>query len=229
MAYFMQHHWPTDTTMPDSDVMVVDQVKMFRNLAEIRFERRIHEQVLPSIRRLGGQIERTNVFVVHSGGDTSPEGRARKHERDLRLLQLELADMPDDGFTRFNLGMTLAAMKRHDDAVNALLGALERAKPDDSFAPKAFSLLVSNLFAVAQIEAAMRACDEGKRAFPNDRELLFWDGVLSEHRGDWKRAVDAYNRVLQANSSAGPMHADRRLESKARHNLAIAQSRIGRD
>src|SRR4029079_6666899 len=61
----------------------VDQVKMFRNLPGIAFERRIHEQVLPSIQRLGGRVERTGIFVVHSGGDTTPEGRRRKYERDL--------------------------------------------------------------------------------------------------------------------------------------------------
>jgi O-antigen biosynthesis protein len=37
----------------DPDITVVDHVKLFRNRPDLRFDGRIHEQVLPAIRRLG--------------------------------------------------------------------------------------------------------------------------------------------------------------------------------
>jgi hypothetical protein len=37
---------------------------------------------------------------------TSPEARARKHERALRILHIEDRERPNDTFTLFNLGMT---------------------------------------------------------------------------------------------------------------------------
>ena len=43
---------------------------------------------------------------MHSGSDQSSAGRARKLERDLRILQLDFAERPDHPFVLFNLGMT---------------------------------------------------------------------------------------------------------------------------
>ena len=42
----------------------VDHCKVFRNRSDIRFEGRIHEQVLGSIRRAGGEVVYTPLFVV---------------------------------------------------------------------------------------------------------------------------------------------------------------------
>src|SRR5579862_5046233 len=85
----------------------VDHVKLFRNLPELRFEGRIHEQILESINRIGGRIQRSPLYVVHSGYDRSPEGQRRKRERDTRLLTLDLADRPNHAFPHFNMGMSL--------------------------------------------------------------------------------------------------------------------------
>ena len=61
-----------------------------------------------SNRASDGRIGWTNLFVVHSGYDHSPEAQERKKQRDLHLLHLELQDEPDHPFTLFNLGMNYA-------------------------------------------------------------------------------------------------------------------------
>ena len=70
---------------------VVDHVKLIRNRPELRFEGRVHEQILPAIRRARGTVAWTDLYVVHSGSDPSPEAQERKRRRDLHLLHLELA------------------------------------------------------------------------------------------------------------------------------------------
>ena len=110
-GYVMQVHCPGggEDGDADPDVTVVDHVKLFRNRPDLRFDGRIHEQVLPAIRRIGGEVAWTELYVVHSGSDPEP-GRPRSGSasRDLRLLQLELAERPEHPFTLFNLGMTHA-------------------------------------------------------------------------------------------------------------------------
>jgi hypothetical protein len=68
----MQVHCPGPGDPEQSDVTVVDHVKLLCNLPARRFEGRIHEQIIPSIRRAGGDIAWTDLFVVHSGSDHSP-------------------------------------------------------------------------------------------------------------------------------------------------------------
>ncbi len=91
MAYVMQVHCPSGD---ETGATVVDHVKMFRNRPDLRFDGRIHEQILPAIRRAGGEVRWSDVFVRHSGSDASADGRKRKHSRDLRILQAEAARAP---------------------------------------------------------------------------------------------------------------------------------------
>src|SRR5438309_1300150 len=85
---------PRATTATD-DVTVVDHAKLFRNRPDLRFEHRIHEQIIPAIRRAGGEVAWTDLFVTHAGYDHSPEGQAHKLERDLRILHRELEEQPN--------------------------------------------------------------------------------------------------------------------------------------
>ena len=75
MAYVIQVHCPAAESEGHADVTIVDHVKLFRNLPQLRFEGRIHEQILPAVRKLNGQVAWTDVFVTHSGADQSPDGR----------------------------------------------------------------------------------------------------------------------------------------------------------
>src|SRR5439155_1879619 len=108
MGHVIQVHCPGPGENGQADVTEVDHVKLFRNLTELRFEGRIHEQILPAIRRLGGEVAWTDLFVTHSGYDHTSEGQVRKKDRDLRLLHLEHQERGDHTFTLFNLGMTYA-------------------------------------------------------------------------------------------------------------------------
>ena len=83
LGYVMQVHCPGSQA---GDLTVVDHVKLFRNRPDLRFEFRIHEQILPAIRRANGEVGWTDIYVVHSGSDQSPAGQQRKLERDFRIL-----------------------------------------------------------------------------------------------------------------------------------------------
>ena len=73
-GYIMQVHCPGYSEDGEAafDVTVVDHIKLFRNRPDVRFDGRIHEQVIPAIRAAGGQVAWTDVYVVHSGSDQSP-------------------------------------------------------------------------------------------------------------------------------------------------------------
>src|SRR5207244_4438396 len=106
------------------------------NLPALRFDRRIHEQIIPAIRQASGEVAWTDLFVVHAYSDHSAEGLKRKQERDLRLLHLELEEQPDHPFTLFNLGMTYADIGRPEEAVGYLRRSLEHSGPGESHVRK---------------------------------------------------------------------------------------------
>ena len=57
LGYVMQVHCPAQECDADDGLTVVDHVKMFANHPQLQFEFRIHEQVLPSIRRVGARVD----------------------------------------------------------------------------------------------------------------------------------------------------------------------------
>src|SRR5438552_1743970 len=45
----------------------VQHVRLFRNHSQIRWEHRVHEQILPAVRRVGREVRFTDVAIAHTG------------------------------------------------------------------------------------------------------------------------------------------------------------------
>lgn len=229
LGYVVQVHCPGPGESGRNDVTAVDHVKLFRNRPDLRFEGRIHEQILPAIRRASGEVEWTDLFVVHSGYDHSPAGQKRKVERDLRLLHLELAERPAHPFTLFNLGMTYTDIGRHAEAVDCLERSLRNSEPGESHRRKAYALLASSRSRLGQTAAALAVCGRGLTEFPGDVELAFRQGILLHEAGRLPEAARAYERLLATGHNGRYFSSmDRGLCGyKARQNLAAVYADLG--
>jgi tetratricopeptide (TPR) repeat protein len=201
---------------------------LVRNRPDIRFEGRIHEQVLPAIRRAGGDVAWTDLFVTHSGSDHSREGQARKVERDLRLLHLDLAERPKHPFVLFNMGMTYADIGRCAEAAGYLRESINVAGEGDSHLRKAYALLVGCEDRQGRWDAAWVACSEGLARFPIDTELRFRKGLLLHARGRLAEAVTTYEDLLTRQDERHFSSAvDGIGGALARHNLAWVYADLG--
>jgi GT2 family glycosyltransferase/tetratricopeptide (TPR) repeat protein len=230
MGFVLQVHCPA---LPASGAYatetVVDHVKVFRNLPAIRFTGRIHEQVLPAIRRLGGNVEWTDIFIAHSGSDITTEGRIRKQNRDLRLLELELADNPDNTFTLFNMGMTLLDAGRPSDALNSLCRGLQLAASGDSHIRKLYALLVQAYSELDRRQTALWTCVQGLNVCRGDPELLFRKGVLEQSLGRLDCAESSFWSLIDRAKSQHFSSVDRGiLGVKVWHNLAVLYEQQGK-
>ena len=227
LGYIMQVHCPG----PEGDVSMtaVDHVKLFRNLPELQFEHRIHEQIIPAIRRRGGEVSWTDLYVVHSGSDHSVEGRKRKLERDYRLLELDNKERPNHPFVLFNLGMTYADDEKYPEAIKYLKQCLEVSHPEESQVRKAYALLVNALSQNEQQEEAWDYCCQGLTHFSNDKELLFRQAMLHHHFGRLLDAEQTYLRVINEQTDRHFTSIDVGLCGyKTRHNLAIVYDDMGK-
>jgi GT2 family glycosyltransferase/tetratricopeptide (TPR) repeat protein len=226
LGLVMQVHCPGTT---HDDVTVVDHVKVFRNRADVRFEGRIHEQVLPSIRRAGGDVDWIDAHVVHSGADRSKEGRTAKLARDLRLLELEAADRPGHPFVSFNRGMTWIHAGDYAKAVDALCECVRVSSHSESHLRKAYALLVDALEGLHNDEEAQRRCWEGLGRYPGDAELLFKAGAMAMRCQHWGEAATAFEAILSLPPTRYFSSVDAGiLGPKARVNLATSYEALGR-
>ncbi len=197
-AFVMKQSSPSQQ---GGSAMLVDQVRLFRNLPAIRWDYRVHEQILLSVRRAGHEVHFTDISLTHTGY-VDPALRRSKLERNLRLLYLDLAERPQDAFTLFNLGWAYTDHGRHAEAIPYLQRSLEHSRPADSITPKLYALLTQSHRKLGQLREAHAVCRAGRIRCPEDAELLFVEGQLAHELGDRATARSCWQRLLaSANGS----------------------------
>lgn len=225
MGYVMQVHCPGRNGEGQT---IVDHIKLFRNRPDLQFEFRIHEQIIPAIRRAGGEVAWTDVYVVHSGSDQSAEAQARKRERDFRILRLELGERPNHPFALFNIGMTHADAGEHVEAIEYLNQCISVSGTEESQLPKAYAILVSSLASLNRFQEASVVCSRGLELFPHDRELLFRQASLDQHQGRLQPAATGYRKLLNEQFERSFSSIDEGVYGyKALHNLATVLEEMG--
>jgi GT2 family glycosyltransferase/tetratricopeptide (TPR) repeat protein len=228
LGFVMQVHCPGDGEDDETLAEIVDHVKVFRNRPNIRYDRRIHEHVLGSIRAAGGEIAWTDLYVVHSGSDHTPEGKARKIRRDLHHLDLEDQEAPNHPFTLFNKGMTYGHADRPEEAADCLVRSIAYSDGSETHLRKAYALLLNAQMRLKRYDEARETCRRGRQLFPMDLELCFRQGVLMQELGCPVEAVRAYREVFD-------LHEGRHFASAApglrgfltRQNMAAALTELG--
>lgn len=182
---------------PDGDGgrTVVDHVRLFPLRPDVRWTNRVHEQILPDLRRAGVPVRWSDVVVRHTGY-VDPAVRSRKLDRDHAILRADLALRPGDPFILFNLGGI--ALERGDPAgaLRLLRESLERSAPTDSIARKLHALIAKSCQLLGRDDDALAACLAGLAVDPDDAELLFRKAVLHRRQGEPELAEDCWRRVL---------------------------------
>ncbi len=143
---------------------VVDHIRLFPLRPRIRWTYRVHEQIMPALRRAGIPARWTDLVVRHTGY-VDVALRARKLERDTRILLEELKDRPDEPFILFNLGAVAIEQKDWQGALGYLGKSLALSAPSDSIARKLFALIAR----AHQMRGDSGAALRGWRSSPKTR------------------------------------------------------------
>ena len=119
---------------------VVDHIRLFPVRETIRWTYRVHEQILPALRRANVPVRWTDLTVRHTGYSDRAL-RARKLVRDARILRDELDERPDDPFVLFNLGAIAVERQEWREALALLRRSLAGSAPTDSITRKLYALI----------------------------------------------------------------------------------------
>jgi tetratricopeptide (TPR) repeat protein len=174
---------------------VVDHIRLFPLREDVRWTYRVHEQILPALRRANIPVRWTDITVRHTGY-TDPTLRERKLQRDCRILEAELAERPEDPFVLFNLGSIAVERQDWATALDYLRQSLSRSAPSDSITRKLFALIARCHQMLGDTTGALAVCSEGLSFDPNDAELLFRKAVVHRTAGQPAEAESCWRRIL---------------------------------
>ncbi|MGE0529158.1 MAG: glycosyltransferase, partial [Bdellovibrionales bacterium] len=216
IAYLMRQSSPL-AEAPHARVHV-DQVRLFRNLPGLAWRYRVHEQILPSLREMGAEVYTTSIVIDHAGfaENTQQQGKV---DRNLRLLELDLNENPNDAFTLFNLGAIAYSRRQNQIAQDFFQRSLLHCQPGDTLWPKIQCLLLRLQLEIGHLDQAWIHCQQGRNQCPSDVELLYWDAVLRKERQDFPGAEKALRELLN-NLDQGQLNGiDAGLQGHRVHHL----------
>ena len=186
------------------------QLRMFPNHPEIRFERKVHEQVAFAIRRLKIPVFREDVRIDHVGYET-PELKRQKAIRNREILLGDLARYRQDPAYVGSIGDSFfitedfeAAIQWYQKVLEIPMG--ERRQPD-IFGQIPTSIALSYQ-RIGDWENARRWIEKAIRDSPQKIDSLFLAAGLREKMGDLAGAAALYERIIQVPASHTTYAAD---------------------
>jgi tetratricopeptide (TPR) repeat protein len=173
----------------------LDEARLFPNRPDVRWRYRVHEQVAPSVLALGGSIRRTGVRLLHAGYSDAATTRA-KLARNLRLLEADAAEFPEDPYVLFYLGWTRLDLGDRAGAAEALDRASRVAPSDFGLAHKCYAALALARRALGQVDRALAACRAGRARRACDAELACLEAEVLLASGDRAGAERLFRKLL---------------------------------
>jgi glycosyltransferase involved in cell wall biosynthesis len=193
-----------------------------------RFEGRIHEQIASPLPRvnLRGELWHDGYLEAH------------KSQRNVTLLQAELAREPGSAYLQFQLALEFTSLGRPRDAFACLQQARARMQPTDPFAP---NVIVDFLYAAMELKQyeagleAMRAAGNWLADFPDFHHVcgLFYMRYIgsnpAKHIADMPRIEQSFRRCLALGETEKYKSVAGTGSFLANYNLAVFHHALGDD
>jgi tetratricopeptide (TPR) repeat protein len=167
--------------------------------------------------------------VIHHTGYQDPALQGKKLERNLRLLQLDRADNPTDGFVLFNLGWINQQLGRPAEASSWLAQARALCQGSESVLRAIHVLQARCHRELGNFTAAVTASRSGLELFAGDVELLHEECLALRELGDATGAEMCLRQMLDGSDAPGFTSRAVGLRGYlARHQLAVLCLEQGR-
>ena len=212
MAVNLSLHTPEDAGQV-LETTTIDYCRLFRRDSRIRLEGRIHEQVLPSINRIGGRVLRSDIILEHWAYHRSAQKDTERADRNMRMLREILQEDPADVFVRFYYAKTLRLLQRNDDAVREFLQVVREGggvlKP--RLRAEAHTVLGQLYLAIDKPEDARAQCEQSL-ALDGDAVLTrYVMAAASLELQDPQRALEELQQLLMLSEQDAAMRRQGRL------------------
>ena len=193
---------------------ISEQTRIFRNIKEIRYVGRIHEQV-----SVTGEILMVDeISIMHTGYAVTEYREKGKAERNIHLLRMELARKPNDMELKAYLADSLVSKITLDKYTNeediAEADVLYKEVIESNVDIPVFLKRKSYIHFLAKLwhdpakyEEQEKLYEKALREFPDDLELNYYYASLLNKRGEYARAWDILSKIESSLTNATHMKA----------------------
>jgi tetratricopeptide (TPR) repeat protein len=186
------------------------QARMFPNDRRIRFERKIHEQMMPDALRLGLKLHKVDVVIEHHGYAV-PDQMKQKASRNLKLLLDEYALHGPDAVTALEIGDSWQLAEQDENAViwyRKTIEIPECRKKTPALAGQALLGLGAIANRKGQHQDAISYLEQALECSPWRPDIHYSLSVAFEMSGDSKQATEHLRLILAMKDEPGQVGVD---------------------
>lgn len=183
-----------------STVETFNQIRIFPNHPAVRFQYRVHEQILPSIQRQGIKVVYSDITIHHTGY-TTKDVLKKKQERNIAILKKDLDENPEHPVILFSYAGALADLERSAEAVPYYEKAYNAsvAQRAERHIEEAVPLFLSQYaYTVKDRELFDKWMDHARKSSAGHIQLHFLSGRDALEKGEDEKAEEAFKMVLDA-------------------------------
>lgn len=209
-GFFMQVHNHTGESKFSPTATINPILRMFRNRPEHRFRGKIHEQIAYSIteRNPNAALHISSVKIHHYGYVDAIVAKKDKIHRNLKLLEEELRDNPDDPFHHYNMAVEYMRMNDYRHALQHIRKSIALIIPEISYAHLLYKYEARCLLTLGEYQEAIQACDRGISLFPDYTDLYHLKGITQLASGTKSQAKDAFIRSVEIGPAPEHYHTE---------------------
>ncbi|MEB3237273.1 MAG: tetratricopeptide repeat protein [Candidatus Sericytochromatia bacterium] len=177
-------------------------LRLFRNLPEMRFWGRVHEQIFPAMNEVGVTSGEVAVRLIHKGYTEEMMTRRNKNQRNLDLLLQQERELPEPHpYNQFHLGNQYKRLGEPGKAEQHYRKAIELLHAVDPWtrAPYHAPLLYGLVLVLRErgaLEEAAEWAEKAIRIFPDSANCLHQLALIRLSQGDVDTAMEVLDRVL---------------------------------
>ncbi|MEW6622418.1 MAG: glycosyltransferase [Bacillota bacterium] len=168
------------------DFLRTYSLRLFRNNCLYKYEGKIHEQILPSIKKAKPQalIGRSQLIIHHYGYLEEEFKVKNKAARNLEILLGESSMVKKSAFYCLNLAMEYIRIGELSKAEEKLKEGWKNVNKKDSYAHGLLLKLIACLYWQEKNEEAIEFCKSGLTIYPDYSDVYYYYGVCLAKVGD---------------------------------------------
>lgn len=170
-------------------------LRLFKNLPEFRYQGRIHESVVSRNPQI--KMEACDITIYHYGYLNSVVNEQNKRERNMRILEQQLKESPENPYFLFCMGNEYFALAEYDKALEHFLGAYAKCNIQDIYVPKLILRIVMAYDAKGAFAEALDYIEKALSFYPQYTDAEFLRGGIYHKTGNVVKAINSFEKCLQ--------------------------------
>jgi len=169
------------------------QTRIIPNLKGMRFEGRVHEQILPALEESGVKIESTDITIRHTGYHDSL-ARIAKARRNLDILKEEFKEGKETATQCFFIAMAAMGIQDYEQCLEYLAQA-RRKRAQEDWLHFTYTVSTDCLLRLGRIAQAGDEITAGIELYPNSPLLHYYRGRVLMQAARYSEAAAVFEKA----------------------------------